>query len=108
MGEVISVERKIFGKNSFTNVVDVEFKQLVPADTPSDTVEDATVEKFFDDYDSLFYEIPPSGSNISHQELINRSSEYLGISIEDLEDENRQLREETVSLKKQLFMLSNS
>jgi hypothetical protein len=108
MGEIVSVERKVFGKNTFTNVIDVKFKQLVPSDLPIDSETPATVEKFFEDYDTVFYDIPLSGSNTSHQELVNKSSEYLGISFEEMEEEIRQLREENVALKKQLFSLSNT
>lgn len=107
MSEIITVNRKIYGKNTFINVVDTEFKQLSPQEPKTIDAPPTTVEKFFDDYNTLFYDIPPSGSSNSHQELINKSSEYLGISIEDLESEIRILREENISLKNQLFNISN-
>ncbi len=108
MAEVVTVERKIFGKNSFSSVVDTKFNQLVPSDPATVSPPDTTVDKFFDDYATLFYDIPASGSANSHEELVIRSSEYLGISFEELEEEIRQLREENVSLKNQLLTLSNS
>lgn len=108
MAEIVSIERKIFGKNSFTNVVDVKFNQLVPSEPSVIQDPDTNVDKFFTDYDSLFYDIPPSGSAKSHQELVSRSSEYLGISFDDLQQEILQLREENVSLRTQLLTLSNT
>lgn len=107
MSETAIVQRKIFGKNTFSNVVDTKFNQLVPSNQQAIVKEDANVDDFFASYDSLFYDIPPSGSLKSHLELVNRSSEYIGISIEDLEKEIVSLREENVALKKQLFSISN-
>lgn len=107
MAEIVDVKRKIYGKNTFTNVVDVSFTQLVPPDPVDITQTPANVDKFFSDYDTLFYDIPPSGSEFSHTELVKRSSEYIGLSIEELEEEIRNLREENVSLKNQIVSLTN-
>jgi len=107
MAETVDIKRKIFGKNTFLNVVDVGFNQLIPADPKILEAKPTDTAKFFEDYNSLFYDIPASGSSTSHQELVSRSSEYLGINILDLEDEVRSLREENVSLKNQLYILSN-
>lgn len=107
MGDTVQIQRKIFGKTTFSNVVDTEFNQLVPKEEQAVVKEDATVDSFFASYDTLFYDIPPSGSIKSHLEIVTRSSEYLGVSLEDLQQEIINLREENVALKKQLFSLSN-
>lgn len=110
MAEAIDIRRRIFGKNTFTNVVDVSFKQLVPPDgNPAEDVgnTDVTVQGFFNNYDTLFYDIPPSGSENSHLELVKKSGDYIGLNIENLEEEIRNLREENVSLKNQIFSLTN-
>lgn len=108
MGEVVTVERKIFGRNSFSNIIDTEFRELVPAEQNSaQNITPATVEKFFEEYNTLFYDIPVSGSDNSHEALVVRSSDYIGISIEEMEEEIRQLREENVALRRQLFTISN-
>jgi hypothetical protein len=110
MADAIDIKRKIYGKNTFANVVDVSFKQLVPADgNPEEDAQttQATIVTFFDDYDTLFYDIPPSGSEASHLELVRRSGDYIGISIEDLQEEIRNLREENVSLKNQIVSITN-
>ena len=107
MAEIVQVQRKIFGKNTFKNVVVTDFTQLVPAESKAPVKQPATVETFFQDYNNLFYDIPPSGSTNSHLELINRSTDYLGISITDLEAEIIALRSENVALKNQIYTLTN-
>jgi hypothetical protein len=107
MAEIVQVQRKIFGKSTFKNVVDTNFNELLPADPAIPVLPPATVDTFFVDYDNLFYDIPASGSSTSHLELVNRSSEYLGISFTDLLDEISDLRDENVALKNQIFTLTN-
>jgi hypothetical protein len=107
MGEQVNIVRKIYGKNTFANVINVQFSQLVPKESSTIPKEPSTVETFFTDYDTLFYDIPPSGSDSSHIELVKRSSEYIGINIEDLEEEIRNLRDENVSLKTKIASLTN-
>ena len=107
MSDIIEVKRKIYGKNTFGNVVDVKFSQLVPKDTNTIITPLATTSSFFDDYNNLFYDIPPSGSQHSHLELVNRSSDYIGLSIENMLLEISNLREENVALKTQLYTLTN-
>jgi hypothetical protein len=106
MAESVEIKRKIYGKNSFSNVVDTKFTQLVPQDgNPEETnTPQANVESFFNDYDTLFYDIPPSGSENSHETIVKKSSEYIGINIDDMEEEIKNLREENVSLKNQLLL----
>jgi hypothetical protein len=109
MAEAVDIKRKIYGKNTFVNVVDVSFKQLVPQDgNPAEDAltGNATVVGFFDDYDTLFYDIPPSGSENSHLEIVKKSGDYIGINFENLEEEIRNLREENVSLKNQIVTLT--
>jgi hypothetical protein len=109
MAEAVDIKRKIYGKNTFTNVVDVSFKQLVPQDgnpAEDDITGASTVAQLFNDYDTLFYDIPPSGSVNSHLEIVKRSGDYIGIDFENLEEEIRNLREENVSLKNQIVTLT--
>jgi hypothetical protein len=75
-----------------------------PQEGDSNTV--VSVVSFFNDYDTIFYDIPPSGSDTSHLEIVKRSGEYIGISIEDLQEEIRILREENVSLKNQIVIIT--
>lgn len=107
MEESVQVKRKIYGKNTFLNVIDTEFRQLIPLEAKTVLAPETTVESFFDHYDTLFYDIPATGSINSHQQLVNKSGEYIGVNVADLEEEIKILREENVFLKTQLFNLSN-
>lgn len=102
----VDIKRKIYGKNSFTNVVDTSFSQLIPKSESSQLEFSNQIPKFFETYNDLFYDIPATGSLMSHLEIINRSSEYLNISYTDLLEELRITRNENVSLKNQLFNLT--
>jgi hypothetical protein len=106
MSQSANIVRKIYGKNSFSTVVDTSFNQLVPKDDISDLSVTVQVSDFFNTYNNLFYDIPVTGSAESHLELVNRSSEYLGISYTDLLEELRTTRNDNVSLKNQLFVLT--
>ena len=105
---IVQIKRKIYGKNTFTNVVDPSFTELVPQDGAVDATPEADVTSFFNDYDTLFFDIAPSGSDQSHLELVRRSGEYIGINIYDLREEIANLREENVSLKNQLITKINT
>lgn len=96
----LPIQKKVFIKDSVLNVVDRNFTQLIK---PNETVIDQstfTIEDFFKLYDELFFDIPKEGDTNSHQELVTRSSEYLGIKSENsidiqlLLDEITQLRQE--------------
>jgi hypothetical protein len=106
MSETVSITRKIFGKNSFTTVVDTSISQLIPVDTTKLLSQTQQVSAFFDTYNSIFYDIPTTGSVGTHLELVNRSSEYLGISYQDLLTELTTTRQENVALKNQIFVLT--
>ena len=107
MSNIITIKNKIFGKNSFTNVIDTKFSELAAIQPSIQEKQLATIDTFFNDYDNLFYDIPITGSLKSHLELINRSSDYLGISFIDLQTEINNLRQENVALKNQLYTLTN-
>lgn len=107
MSEQIKIQKTIYGLQSFNNVVDTSFSQLISSKKTTTTVlPDMTVDGFFNEYDVLFYEIPLSGSNNSHLELATRSLEYLGLSLEDLQNEITELRDENVNLKNQIMLSS--
>ena len=72
MPENINIDKTVFNKSQFILAVDTKFSELFAQNTP------LTVDQFFVYYDDLFFEIPDDGTK-SHQELIQRSIEYLDI-----------------------------
>lgn len=109
MNQKVDINKKIYSKNSFSKIVDINFNQLIPQTSSiiTETV-DESIEGFFQKYNDLFFDIPMSGSDNSHFNLMIRSSEYIGLFINDLVEEIRILREENVNLKNQLFNTSFS
>jgi len=97
----IPIQKQVFNKNNFPKVVDTQFKQLINTNqnevTPSFSLED-----FFTLYEQLFYQIPKEGDSNSHQYILQREADYLGISIstEDVQallNEITTLRQEVLS-----------
>lgn len=105
MAEIVKLEKTIYS-NNINNVINSGFTQLVPPPIQTEDVPDMTVSEFFDQYNNLFFEIPPSGSDDSHLGLATRSLEYLGVSIEDLQSELDYLRQENVELKNQILQVT--
>jgi len=106
MSEQVKVQKVIYSLQEFNNVVNTQFSQLAKPITEQQVDLDKTVAEFFDDYNTLFYDIPLSGSDESHLGLATRSLDYLGISLEDLQTEIDTLREENIDLKNQILVSS--
>ncbi len=68
------LSKKVYGKGSYTNVIDTRFKQLLPPE-PDNT---DTVENLFRLYDKLFFVIDKEGDELSHRYIVNKSLEYIG------------------------------
>jgi hypothetical protein len=93
------IQRTVFSKVSYPKVVDTTFRELT-ADT-TNTDQFRTVDYFFQLYDDLFYEIPPTGEAGSHEFLIKQSSDYIGV--EGRSSDVDALIEEINELKRQLL-----
>jgi hypothetical protein len=109
----INLNKSVYERRQYTNVIDTSFTQLVPPPpvTSSFTPEDQ-VAAFFNDYNDLFFDIPKTGETNSHEYLIKKSSEYINFQFIDdtaqaLLDEIATLREENLSLTKQIIQLSS-
>ena len=100
MSQEINLYKEVYGQNTYKRVVDTQFTQLVQA-TTDQVEEDATVERFFELYEQLFFQIPLTGEINSHEYLVNRSSEYLGGSV--ITDNEKSLIQEINSLRQQLL-----
>ena len=100
MEQKASLLKEVFNKNQYEQVIDTSFSQLVPPTSSIPPEVLPTVDDFFQDYDSLFFQIPKTGEN-SHEELIIRSTDYIGY--QPLNDEIQALTEEITSLRTQLL-----
>lgn len=104
MAEEVSLTKQIFGIPTYTRVVDTEFTQLVAPPEPEEEV--VTVDRFFELYEQLFFEIPVLGESNSHEYLVQRSSEYIGGDV--LTDNEKALIDEINSLRQQLLDANKS
>jgi len=105
MSEIVKIQKTIYS-NTISNVIDNGFTQLVPKTTETTFKPDLSVSEFFDQYNTIFFEIPPSGSDESHLGLATKSLDYLGVSLEDLQSEVDYLRQENVELKNQILQVT--
>lgn len=71
------IQRTVFGKQTYPKVIDTTFKELLPI--TQDTSQFQTVDYFFTLYNDLFYQISPTGDVNSHEFLIKKSTDYVGI-----------------------------
>ena len=102
MGRKIELNKDIFNRGQYEKVIDTSFSQLVDPALEETTEEVPTVEEFFEDYNTLFFEIPKTGEN-SHETLIVQSTEYIDFS--PLNDEITALQEEITSLREEILEL---
>ena len=112
MAETVQLNKTVYGKITYPNVIDTEFRQLIRPQIEV-TSSAVTVNQFFNYYNDLFYEIPTEGDFNSHLELIRRSTEYVGVNqnageIDALLDEINQLRLENLTLQQTIDDLTAS
>ena len=96
----IPVQKTVFDKNAFSKVVNTQFNQLIDS-TAGEEQLSFSIDDFFELYDQLFYQIPTEGESNSHQYILQREADYLGISIS--QDDVQALLDEITSLRQQLL-----
>lgn len=101
----IELSKRIHGVNTYEKAVNTNFEELV-SPVPEVVDETITVQRFFDYYDELFFDIPVSGSINSHTYLVERSQEYIGGSVIDAE--KQALIEEINALRQQLLDINQN
>jgi hypothetical protein len=94
----IPVQKTVFSKDSYNRVIDTQFNQLI---TQEDETLSFSVDDFFELYDQLFYQIPRDGETNSHQYILQREADYLGISIS--QEDVQALLDEITSLRQQVL-----
>jgi hypothetical protein len=102
--EKVNMIKEIRGINTYKNVIDTQFNELIVQPESQDGTP-FTVADFFTQYNTLFYDIPLTGIN-SHSQLIQRSTEYVGGQA--IDEEKQALIEEINSLKQQIIDLSET
>jgi hypothetical protein len=107
----IPIQKIVFDKNNYSKVIDVNFSQLLNnqlvEETPTFTVDD-----FFQLYENLFYQIPKEGDSNSHQYILQKEADYLGVNINSVNvqallDEITSLRQELLDTQKTIKDLTN-
>jgi len=94
-----SLNKTVYNRRDYTNVIDTSFTQFTPPAPPKeDTI---TVEEFFGYYNKIFYDIPTMGSINSHEYLIKTSGQYINVTTND---ETQILLDEITSLRQQLLL----
>ena len=102
MAQQVNLVKEVYGRNTFTRVVDTSFSELYTPVTASAALsQQITVDEFFNLYDELFFDIPATGEVNSHEYLVARSTEYLGGGV--LTDNEKAYIEEINSLRQQLL-----
>ena len=103
--ERINLKKQVYSKNEVNNVINTNFTEFtIP--TPQTAIT-ASVDEFFSQYQTLFYQIPKFGDINSHEYLVKTSGEYIGLTtptsdtIQALIDEINQLRQENLELQRQ-------
>ena len=101
MAQEVKLVKEVYGRTTFSKVVDTSFTELVAVPTGSAIAPQVTVEEFFNLYNELFFQIPATGEVNSHEYLVARSTEYLGGGV--LTDNEKAYIEEINSLRQQLL-----
>jgi hypothetical protein len=96
----IPIQKIVYDKNSYNRVINTQFSQLLNQSTDEEQLS-FTVDDFFELYDQVFYQIPKEGDTNSHQYILQREADYLGISVS--QDDVQALLNEITSLRQQVL-----
>ena len=95
----VPIRKQVYNLESYPKVIDTNFTEFAP---PPPAVEEAiSVERFFELYQELFFEIPVNGATNSHEYLVKTSGEYVGASYVSVNEQA--LLEEINTLRQQLL-----
>ncbi len=75
--EKIDLIKKVYSKTEYTKIIDTRFQQLGNISVNQQIDETVTINKFFELYNELFYDIPSYGSSNSHEYLVKTSGDYI-------------------------------
>ena len=108
MEKKVDVKKTGFNKADYQKIIDTDFNELGVTNIIDDINNTITVNKFFEHYNELFYEIPERGATNSHEFLVRTSGDYINFEeqseiIEALQEEITVLRETNLELQSQLI-----
>ena len=109
MDKEVSLKKQVYNRERFSKLVDTDFTELVrPEEEDVDTV-----EEFFRLYNKLYFEIPKTGVEFSHEFLIKESSKLVDIEkdtsqIQPLLDEIAQLRRSLLQKDREILEIQNN
>jgi hypothetical protein len=94
-----TLNKTVYNRREYTNVIDTSFSQITPTTPVEDTI---TVEQFFQYYSKIFYDIPAEGDINSHAYLVKTSGEYINSTT--INDDVQLLLDEITTLRQQLLV----
>lgn len=97
----VDLQKEVFNKAQYEQVIDTSFSQLGVPSISASAENQVSVEEFFGYYNSLFYDIPPTGETNSHEFLVKNSGEY--INFDQIADEILALQQEIAGLREELL-----
>jgi len=98
----MKLQKKLYNVEATENIMDRSFKE-----SKRTKDDDISISKFFQLYDKLFYNIPKTGQ-VSHAYIINKSSKYASGIIDNLNQENLNLRNKIAELEIQIVDLQTA
>lgn len=99
--ENVDLRKEVFNKAQYEQVIDTNFSQLGVASVSASAEDTISVDEFFSNYNSIFYDIPPNGDTNSHRFLVEQSGQY--INFDDISEEIIALQAEITDLRKELL-----
>ena len=96
----IPVQKTVFNKDTYGRVINTQFSQFLNQNAVEETLS-FTIDDFFQLYDELFYQIEKEGDTKSHQYILRKEADYLGVSIS--QDDIQALLNEITSLRQQVL-----
>lgn len=101
---ILNIDKNFINKEDLFKIINNKFSQFSIEDNLNENI---SIEDFFKIYEDIFYVIPKEGDQ-SHRYILNKTSEYLGIQINNEEINIQSLLDEITSLRQELFNTKNS
>jgi len=107
MEQKVDTLKNVFNKDQYLKTIDTSFRELGVTTISDDIQSQPNINQFFELYNQLFYDIPPTGETNSHEFLVQQSGEYINFEanseeIQALQEEIANLREELLSAQIQI------